>query len=90
MLAGTVRGGVRSMAGKRLCDVCHQRSHLVAGHRTCDTCRAAHAGRRAARQLGGLTHREIAELLGMSKTRVQQIEKRALEKMRLAAELDDF
>lgn len=31
---------------------------------------------------GGLTHREIAAILGISRTRVQQIESRAFEKIR--------
>ncbi len=35
---------------------------------------------------GGLDHRTIAKLLGMSHGTVQNIERRALEKMRRAAE----
>lgn len=38
------------------------------------------------RMLGGLTHREIARLLGTSHGNVVNIERRALEKMRAAAE----
>jgi DNA-directed RNA polymerase sigma subunit (sigma70/sigma32) len=36
--------------------------------------------------VGGLTYREIADRLGLSHARIQQIEARALAKMRKAAE----
>ena len=36
----------------------------------------------------GLTHQEIADRLGLSKQRIQQIEKVALEKMRAACRMD--
>jgi DNA-binding transcriptional regulator YiaG len=72
----------RHKAPSRQCDVCHQQAHLIAGHRTCQTCRVANAERRASRQCGGLTHREIAKLLGMSKSAVQVHERRAIEKLR--------
>ena len=35
--------------------------------------------------LGGLSHRDIAEILGISKSRVEQIEQIALRKLRKAA-----
>ena len=37
-----------------------------------------------------MTHDEIAKALGLSRTRVSQIEREALRKLRLAGKLDKF
>ena len=45
-----------------------------------------HSDLRVGRRPGGMTSREIAKILGISHGTVQNIERRALAKMRVAAE----
>ncbi|HEY6462742.1 MAG TPA: sigma factor-like helix-turn-helix DNA-binding protein [Polyangiaceae bacterium] len=42
------------------------------------------------RTAGAMTYREIAERVGLSQARVQQIERRALQKLRVAAEKSGY
>lgn len=87
------------MIATKLCTACNNekplshfgrnRSRSTSACKSCEADRMRRyrmlgAGQRAS-DTGGLTHVEIAERLGVSRTLVQQIEARALKKLRRAA-----